>query len=47
MTEKTRLMVALDVPELNVALELVDRLGDQVEWYKVGKQLFTHYGPVV
>ena len=40
-------MVALDVPELNLALELVDRLGDQVEWYKVGKQLFTHYGPMV
>lgn len=47
MTEKTRLMVALDVPELNTALELVERLGDQVEWYKVGKQLFTHYGPRV
>lgn len=48
MTEKTtRLMVALDVPELETALMLVDRLGDQVEWYKVGKQLFTHYGPKV
>ena len=47
MTEKTRLMVALDVPELNTALELVERLEDQVEWYKVGKQLFTHYGPRV
>ncbi len=48
MTEKTtRLMVALDVPELETALTLVDRLGDQVEWYKVGKQLFTHYGPKV
>ena len=47
MIDETRLMVALDVPELNLALELVDRLGDQVEWYKVGKQLFTHYGPMV
>ena len=47
MTDKTRLMVALDVPELETALTLVDRLGDQVQWYKVGKQLFTHYGPKV
>ena len=47
MSEKTRLMVALDVPELADALNLVERLGDQVEWYKVGKQLFTHYGPIV
>ena len=47
MSEKTRLMVALDVPELTDALNLVDQLGDQVEWYKVGKQLFTHFGPVV
>ena len=44
---KTRLMVALDVVELANALNLVDQLGEQVEWYKVGKQLFTHYGPVV
>ena len=47
MSEKTRLMVALDVPELTDALNLVDQRGDQVEWYKVGKQLFTHFGPVV
>ena len=47
MSEKTRLMVALDVPELTDALNLVDQLGDQVKWYKVGKQLFTHYGPMV
>ena len=47
MTLKTQLMVALDVPELELALGLVDQLGDQVSWYKVGKQLFTHYGPNV
>ncbi|MBO7742015.1 MAG: orotidine-5'-phosphate decarboxylase [Victivallales bacterium] len=43
----TKLIVALDFPELEPALALVDRLGDTVEWYKVGKQLFTHYGPMV
>ena len=47
MTEKTRLMVALDVPEWNDAVTWVDRHGDHVECYKVGKQLFTHYGPMV
>lgn len=43
----TKLIVALDFPELAPALALVDKLGDTVEWYKVGKQLFTHYGPAV
>ena len=43
----TKLIVALDFPELEPAPALVDRLGDTVEWYKVGKQLFTHYGPMV
>ncbi|MCQ2397614.1 MAG: orotidine-5'-phosphate decarboxylase [Lentisphaeria bacterium] len=28
-------------------MALVDKIGANVEWYKVGKQLFTHYGPVV
>ena len=45
MTKQTKLISALDVPELSTALALVDKIGDNVEWYKVGKQLFTHYGP--
>lgn len=45
--KKTQLISALDVPELSTALALVDKIGANVEWYKVGKQLFTHYGPVV
>ncbi len=45
MTKQTKLISALDVPELSTALQLVDRIGPSVEWYKVGKQLFTHYGP--
>lgn len=45
MTKQTKLISALDVPELSTALKLVDRIGSNVEWYKVGKQLFTHYGP--
>ncbi len=47
MTKKTQLISALDLPELSQALAMVDRIGPRVEWYKVGKQLFTHYGPVV
>lgn len=47
MTKKTTLISALDLPELAQALAMVDRIGPQVEWYKVGKQLFTHYGPQV
>ena len=27
------------------ALNLVESLGNSVEWYKIGKQLFTRYGP--
>jgi len=43
----TKLIVALDVPELSEAVSLVEKLGKEVEWYKVGKQLFTKYGPEV
>jgi orotidine-5'-phosphate decarboxylase len=42
---KTRLIVALDVDTLEAAAQLVLRLGPAVEWYKVGKQLFTRHGP--
>lgn len=42
---KTKLIVALDFDNLETALDLVDRVGPSVEWYKVGKQLFTLYGP--
>ena len=41
---KTRLIVALDYPELEDALSLAESL-DSVKWFKVGKQLFTRYGP--
>ena len=42
---KTQLIVALDVDTLDAAAHLVYRLGPAVEWYKVGKQLFTRHGP--
>lgn len=44
---KERLIVALDYPEIGPATELVDRLGDDVLWYKVGMELYYAAGPRV
>ena len=41
----TQLIVALDVETEADAFALVERIGDAVLWYKVGKQLFTRFGP--
>ena len=41
----TKLIVALDLDTISSAAALVGSLGDTVEWYKIGKQLFTQYGP--
>ena len=40
ITEKERLIVALDVPTTKQARDLVDVLGDSVQFYKVGLELF-------
>jgi len=40
-------IVALDVPDMARALELVERLGDSCEFYKVGGELFTASGPAM
>jgi orotidine-5'-phosphate decarboxylase len=37
---KDRLAVALDVPDAQAALDLVDRLGDSCRWLKVGMELY-------
>jgi orotidine-5'-phosphate decarboxylase len=41
----SRLIVALDVPDAAQALAFADKLGDTVERYKVGLELFTAEGP--
>ena len=41
------LIVALDVPDQDSALRLVERLGPAVPFYKIGLQLFTRCGPSV
>jgi orotidine-5'-phosphate decarboxylase len=43
----TKLIVALDVDTLADAEKAVDKLGGKVEWFKVGKQLFTAEGPPI
>ena len=40
-----RLIVALDVPEIGRARELVTALAGEVGYFKVGSQLFTKAGP--
>ncbi len=47
MPWKEKLIISLDVPELNYALELLDKFEDQIEIYKVGLELFTSAGPKI
>ena len=42
---KTELILALDVPEKDKALEILRPLAGELPWVKVGLQLFTRYGP--
>ena len=41
---KDRLAVALDVADSRLALDLVDRLGDSIRWFKVGMELYYATG---
>lgn len=42
---RERLIVAADVPNLDSARRLLDTLGDSVDWFKVGMELYTRVGP--
>lgn len=42
---RERLIIALDVPDLNEAERLVRLVRPHVRWFKVGSQLFTAAGP--
>ena len=44
---RDRLIVALDVPSAAEAEALVDRMGDQVRFVKVGLEIYTVAGPEV
>ena len=43
--KKCELIVALDVPDSSSIGGIVDRLPDEVRWYKVGLELFAAEGP--
>jgi orotidine-5'-phosphate decarboxylase len=47
MSLKAQPIIALDVPSLDAAKALVDRLGPQADYVKVGLELFTAEGPKV
>jgi orotidine-5'-phosphate decarboxylase len=42
-----RIIVALDVPTKREALELVEKLSDQISFFKIGLQLYTAEGPEI
>lgn len=42
-----RVIVPLDFPSAKQALDMVDRLGEQGDFYKVGLELYTRAGPSV
>ncbi|WP_083762851.1 orotidine-5'-phosphate decarboxylase [Natranaerobius thermophilus] len=42
-----KLIVALDMPDRTQALSLVDELGEQIKWYKIGLELFCSQGPEI
>jgi orotidine-5'-phosphate decarboxylase len=44
---RKRLIVALDVPNADAAVKLVDRLENTCQWFKVGLELFIAAGPAV
>ncbi len=47
MGRKDQLIVALDMSDQQSALALVDRLAPEVDFFKIGLQLFTSAGPKV
>lgn len=47
MGGKNKLIIALDLPDAAKALDLVDRLGEDAGFYKVGFELFISAGPSV
>jgi len=42
-----KIIVALDVPSKDAALDLVEQLGEKVSFFKIGLQLYTAEGPEI
>jgi orotidine-5'-phosphate decarboxylase len=47
MRARAKVIVALDTPSLDEALAIVDVLGNDADFYKVGLELYTRVGPRV
>jgi len=47
MKAREKLIVALDVPNLASALDLLEKLEGEVKYFKIGLQLFTGEGPEI
>jgi len=47
MKAREKLIVALDLPNLTAALDLVQKLACEVKFFKIGLQLFTAEGPEI
>ena len=45
--QKSKLIVALDFPDVSAALACVDALGSAIAWYKVGLELYLAAGAVI
>ena len=46
-SKTAQLIVALDLETFQEARKLIDDVGDSVEIFKVGSQMFTAYGPLI
>ncbi len=44
---KEKIIVALDVPNVPQAVDLVNRLAAEARWFKIGLELFTAAGPSI
>lgn len=45
LTTKDKIIVALDLPSIDSARDVIKTLGKDVSWYKIGLQLFALGGP--
>ncbi|MFL3658513.1 MAG: orotidine-5'-phosphate decarboxylase [Opitutales bacterium] len=45
ISKNCQLILALDIEDRTQAIELVKQSGGELEWVKIGLQMFTHYGP--
>ena len=44
-TKQCQLILALDLEDRESAIKLLQRAGNELQWVKIGLQMFTRYGP--